>query len=397
MFSQTLMDFGRKPNVIREVSAYATARKAEIGAGKVFDFSIGSPNIPAPPQVHEAMLDLINNADPVAIHAYTGASGDPQVRRVIAQSINRRFGDNVDEGGIFMTSGSSGALAMSLLGLTRPGDEVIIFIPHYMEYLIYTQAYGAKPVVVDTLPDSFQIDLDKFAAALNEKTRAVIINSPNNPCGAVYSEESIKAVTELLRRREEEYGHPIFLISDEPYREVVYDGVFVPYLMNYYDDTLVCYSYSKTLSIPGERMGYLAVCRRCALYDDVLDVCSGAARALGHICASNMYQRVIACCDGVVADVDYYKRNRDLLTSSLGQMGYSYVNPDGAFYLFVKSPTDNSMDFCTKAREYEIMLVPGHDFGVPGYLRLSYCVAYETIQAALPGFKALAEFYGLGK
>ena len=395
MFSQTILDFGRKPNVIRDLSAYAGRRKAEIGAEHVFDFSIGSPNVPPPPQVHAAMLDLLTHADPVEIHSYTAAPGLLSLRKTIAQSINRRFGDHVDESGIYVTAGASGAIAMALKGLTNPGDEVIIFTPHYMEYLIYTEAYGAKPVIVKTLPDSFQIDLPAFEAALTEKTKVVILNSPNNPSGVIYTKESVKALTDAMKAAEKRFGHAIYLLSDEPYRELAYDGVEVPYLMNDYDDTLVCYSYSKTLSIPGERMGYLAICRRCADYADVVDVCAGAARALGHICASNLYQRVIERCVDVVADVNFYKENRDILVKGLEDLGYTCIHPDGAFYLFLKSPLPDSMVFCEKAKAYELMVVPGHDFGVPEYLRVSYCVARETIVNALPAFAKLAKDCGL--
>ena len=394
MFSQTIIDYGRKPNVIRDLSAYAGKRKQEIGPENVFDFSIGSPNVPAPKEVHEAMLDLMQNSDPVAIHSYTPANGMLETRQAIADSITRRFGDCVDAGSVFVTAGASGAIAMALKGLTVPGDEVIIFTPHYMEYLIYVEAYGCKNIIVETEKDTFQIDLARFEAAITEKTKVVILNSPNNPSGVIYTAQCLQAVTDLMKRKQAEYGHSIYLLSDEPYRELAYDKE-VPWLMDYYDNTLVCYSYSKTLSIPGERMGYLAVCKRCEHFADVMDACSGAARALGHICASNLYQRVIARCVDVVADVSYYKRNRDLLVSSLEEMGYTCVHPDGAFYLFMKCPIADSMEFCRKAKEFEIMVVPGHDFGVPEYLRVSYCVAYETIQNALPGFKKLAAFYGL--
>ena len=396
MFSQQLIDFGRKPNVIRDLSAYAGRRKQEIGPENVFDFSIGSPNVPAPPQVHAAMLDLMTNADPVAIHAYTGAAGSPETRQAIADSITRRFGHHVDPEGVFVTAGASGALAMALKGLTNPGDEVVIFKPHYMEYLIYTEAYGAVPVVVSTEPGTFQLDPARLEEALTEKTRVVILNSPNNPSGVIYTAGRLRAVTDILTRKQEEYGHPIYLLSDEPYRELSY-GVEVPWLMDWYDNTLVCYSYSKTLSIPGERMGYLAICRRCANLADVTDACAGAARALGHICASNLYQRVITRCVDVVADVDYYRQNRDLLVSDLEAMGFTCVRPDGAFYLFMKCPTADSMEFCRKAKEFELMLVPGHDFGEPDYLRVSYCVARETIERSMPAFRKLADFYGLKK
>ncbi len=394
MFSQTIIDYGRKPNVIRDLSAYAGRRKLEIGAENVFDFSIGSPNVPAPREVHQAMMDLMTNADPVAIHSYTGASGSLETRQAIADSITRRFGDHVDANGVFVTAGASGALAMALKGLTVPEDEVIIFTPHYMEYLIYVEAYGCKNVIVETEEDTFQINLQRFEAAITEKTKVVILNSPNNPSGVIYTEDCLKAVTDLMKQKQAEYGHPIFLLSDEPYRELAY-GMDVPWLMDLYDNTLVCYSYSKTLSIPGERMGYLAVCKRVERFADVMDACSGAARALGHICASNLYQRVITRCVDVVADVGYYKRNRDLLVDGLEKLGFTCVHPDGAFYLFMKCPIADSMEFCEKAKEFEIMVVPGHDFGVPGYLRVSYCVAYETIQKALPEFAKLAAYYGL--
>lgn len=391
MLSQKMIDYGRKPNVIRNLSAYAGRRKQEIGAENVFDFSIGSPNVPPPREVHEAMLELLCKEDAVSLHAYTGASGTAAVRQAIAASFNRRFGHHVDADGVFVTAGASGALAMALKGLTLPGDEVIIFAPHYMEYLIYTEAYGAIPVVVPTQPGTFQLDPARFAEALTEKTKVVILNSPNNPSGVVYDRSCLEEITALMRRRAAQYGHPIYLLSDEPYRELVYDGVEVPCLMDLYDDTLVCYSYSKTLSIPGERMGYLAVCRRCTAFADVLDACAGAARALGHICASNLYQRVISRCVDVVADVDYYRQNRDILTDGLEKLGFDCVKPQGAFYLFMKCPTEDSMAFCELAKQFELMLVPGHDFGVPDHLRISYCVDRETIVRSLPAFAKLAD------
>ncbi len=391
MFAKTIVDYGRKPNVIRDLSAYAGKRKQEIGPEHVFDFSIGSPNVPPPPQVHETLRSLMAEVDPVALHSYTPAPGLMETRQAIADSLFRRFGDHLEPGGVFVTAGASGALAMSLRGLLLPEEEVIIFAPHYMEYLIYVEAYGGKNIIVPTMPDTFQIDLDRFAAAITERTKVVIVNSPNNPSGVVYTQECLRAMTDILKEKQEHYGHPIYLISDEPYRELVYDGVTVPWLMELYDNTLVCYSYSKTLSIPGERMGYLAVCKRCAAYEDVLDACSGAARALGHICTSNLYQRLIARCVDVVADVSFYKENRDLLVNGLQQLGFTCTRPDGAFYLFLKSPLKDSMEVCRMAKELELMLVPGHDFGVPEYLRVSYCVGRETILRSLPAFEQLAK------
>ncbi len=395
MFSNTILDFGRTPNVIRDLSAYAGKRKLEIGPEYVFDFSIGSPNVPPPKQVHETICQLMAETDPVALHSYTPAAGLMETRQTIAESLCRRFGDHVTADGIYVTAGASGALAMSLRGLLQPGEEVIIFAPHYMEYLIYVEAYGGKNVIVPTVPDTFQIDHDRFAAAITEKTKVVIINSPNNPSGVVYTEECLKQLTDILREKQAQYGHPIYLISDEPYRELVYDGIPVPWLMDLYDNTLVCYSYSKTLSIPGERMGYLAICKRCDAYEDVRDACSGAARALGHICTSNLYQRLIARCVDVVADVNYYKENRDILVEGLTKLGFTCTRPDGAFYLFLKSPLEDSMEVCQLAKELELMLVPGHDFGVKDYLRVSYCVDRETIIRSLPAFAKLAEKLGL--
>ena len=344
MFSQNMIDFGRRPNIIRDLSAFAGKRKQEVGVENVYDFTIGSPNIPVPQIIHDTMVDLLQNFDPVALHSYTDARGTIELRQTICDHIGKRYGDHVEPDGIYFTAGASSALAIALRALTTPGDEVIIFTPHYMEYFVYAEAAGAKVLVVESEEGSFQIDMDKFDAALSEKTRVVIINSPNNPSGVVYTETCIKSLTELMKRKEAEYGHPIFLLSDEPYRELVYDNIEVPYLMNYYDDTVVSYSYSKTLSIPGERMGYLAVCKRCAMYRDVLDVIAGADRALGYLCASNLMQRTLTRCIDVVADVSYYKRNRDLLVQNLEAMGFSCVHPDGAFYLFIKSPTPDSRD-----------------------------------------------------
>ena len=395
MFSHNLVDFGRRPNIIRDLSAFAGKRKQEIGAENVYDFTIGSPNVPVPEVIHDTMKELLQTTDPVALHSYTDARGSQELRETIANYVNRRFGDHLEPGGIYVTAGASSALAIVLRGLTVPGNEVIVFTPHYMEYLVYIEAAGAKVVVAESLEDTFQIDMEKFEAALTEQTRIVIVNSPNNPSGVVYTDECLKAMTALLKRKEEEYGHPIFLLADEPYRELAYD-VEVPYLMNYYDDTIVSYSYSKTRSLPGERMGYLAVCKRCAMYDEVVNVISGSGRALGYICASNLYQRMLTRCIDVVSDVSYYKRNRDLLVSGLESVGFSCVRPDGAFYLFVKSPTQDSMEACEKAKEFDIIVVPGHDFGVPNYLRVSYCVQYETIERSMPAWKKLAEYYGLG-
>lgn len=393
MVSNDMYALGSKRSVIREIFEYAKARGAEIGPENVFDFSIGNPNVPAPDCVKEAILDLMNEADSTKIHGYTSAQGDYETRRVIADSVNRRFGAAVVPECIYMTVGAAASVTITACALYEEGDEFITFAPYFTEYKVFVKTAGAELIVVPTEKDTFQIDVDALAAAVNPHTKGIIINSPNNPSGVVYSPESIRALCDLLREKEAEYGHPIFLISDEPYREIVYDGVKVPYLVNEYDDTIICYSYSKALSLPGERIGYILVSPKIRDWQRVYAAVCGAGRALGYVCAPSLMQKVIARCEGQTSDISIYQHNRDLLYNALSEYGYTCVHPDGAFYLFVKAPGGDAYELYERGKQYELLLVPGDDFGAPGYVRVAYCVRTETIERALPAFKRLIESY----
>jgi aspartate aminotransferase len=393
MYSESLLKLGKAPSEIREIFEYGNKRKAEIGADKVFDFSIGNPSVPAPKSVDEAIKDLVDNFDSVALHGYTSAQGDMKVRTTIADYVNKRFGTKLTPNHIYMTCGAASSLTITMNAIMLPEEECIVFTPYFPEYGVFIERTGAKLVAVESEDKTFQIDMEKFDKAITEKTKAVIINSPNNPSGVVYTEDTIIKMSELLRKKEKEYGHSIFVITDEPYRELVYDDTKVPYIMNYYDNTFVCYSYSKALSLPGERIGYIAVSPQMENAADAYAAICGAGRALGYVCASSMYQRVIAKCVDETADISIYKTNRDLLYNSLTEMGYECVYPDGAFYLFLKAMGGDSHKFCEKAKEYELLLVPADSFGTPGYVRVSYCVQTKQIEDALPAFKKLAECY----
>ncbi len=397
MVFKKMQQLGSVRSVIREIFEYAKIRSAEIGAENIFDFSIGNPSVPAPPSVNAAIKELIDTEDSTLLHGYTSAQGDARVRADIAASIHRRFGVELGPNDLYMTCGAAASLSCCIKALACEGDEFIVFAPYFPEYRVFIEAAGGKVVEVPPTEPDFQIDMSAFEKAVGPNTKAVIFNSPNNPSGVVYSEATIKAVCALLRAREEEYGHPICLITDEPYRELVYDGVTVPYLMRYYDDTIVCYSYSKSLSLPGERIGYVAVSPRCAEHDAVYAAVCGAGRALGYVCAPSLMQRVVAKCDGQTADISIYKRNRDLLYENLTAFGYTCVKPDGAFYLFVKALEADAGAFCERAKKHELLLVPSDSFGIGGYVRVAYCVQTDMIERALPAFHALAEEYKKGK
>ena len=396
MLSSEMLQFGRNACIIREISAYGAARSAEIGPENVFDFSIGNPNLPAPPVVRETLLRLLTEEDPVKLHAYTPAVGLPEVREAVARHITETFGLPVTRDSLYITEGASTALAMVFHAMCRPGDEVILFAPYFTEYPVFVRSAGAVPVEVPCAEPDFQIDFEKLEAALSEKTAAVIVNSPNNPSGVVLEEATIRRLCQILAAKEREVGHPIYLVSDEPYRDLVYDeGMTVPYLPNYYDNTFVCYSYSKNLSIPGERLGYLLVSPRMADWRDAYDACCGAARTMGYICTSSLFQKLLPACLGATVDLSVYRTNRDLLCGALREYGFTVARPGGAFYLFVKSPEPDAFGFYERAKRHEILLVPGDDFGYPGYVRVSYCVDTDKVRRALPGFRALAEEYGL--
>lgn len=393
MFVEDMVHLGKVRSEIREIFEYGNKRKQEIGAENVFDFSIGNPSVPAPESVKKAIIDIVENGNPVATHGYTSAQGDAHVRDTIANYINKKFGTDITKDNIYMTCGAAASLTIVLNAIMEKDEECIVFTPFFPEYTIFIKESGAKVVQVPGEEGTFQIDMEKFEAAVNEKTKAVIVNSPNNPSGVVYSEETIVKMCDILRKKEKEYGHPIFLITDEPYRELVYDDIDVPYMINYYDNTFVCYSYSKALSLPGERIGYIVVSNKMVDSKDAYAAVCGAGRVLGYVCAPSLFQKVIERCIDDTADISIYKTNRDLLYNSLTEMGFECVYPDGAFYLFVKAMEDDAKAFCEKAKEQELLLVPADSFGTPGYVRVSYCVQTEQIERALPAFKKLADSY----
>ncbi len=392
MISPKMWELGTKSSVIREIFEYGKKRKSEIGADKVFDFSLGNPSIPAPEKVREAYIKLLMDEDPVKLHGYTSAAGDMGVREKIADSIKRRFDFDAKASNIYMTCGAAAALMASLRAVCEEDDEVIVLAPFFPEYTVFIESAGAKQRIVKCRENDFQIDIDAFLAAVNNKAKAVIINSPNNPTGVVFSEEVIKQLASALEEKQKEYGKEIYIIADEPYRELVY-GADVPYIPKYYSNTIVCYSYSKSLSLPGDRIGYVFVSPKTTNAENVFAAVCGAGRSLGYVCAPVLAQLVAGECVDCVADISLYKRNRDLLYNGLTEAGYEAVKPDGAFYLFVKAPCGDAAEFCERAKKHEILLVPSDSFGCEGYVRISYCVDYETIEKSLPAFKALMEEY----
>ena len=393
MVSKDMLALGKKSSVIREIFEYAKRRRAEIGAENVFDFSLGNPSIPAPAVVGETMQRLLADTDPILLHGYTSAPGDLGVRSTIAAHIQERFGFEAAATNIYMTCGAAASLTISLRALCSDGDEVLLLAPYFPEYQVFVRNAGAVPVVVPPCADTLMIDFDALYAAITPKTRAIIVNSPNNPSGVVLDETCITRLAALLTERSAEFGRPIAILADEPYRELVYGNVQVPYIPNYYDHTVVCYSYSKSLSLPGERIGYILVSPRMESASDVFAAVCGAGRSLGYVCAPSLLQLTVGACDGTSPDLTAYDKNRTLLYDSLTEMGYEAVRPDGAFYLFVKSPEADAYAFCERAKQYELLLVPSDDFGVGGYVRIAYCVSYDQIQRSLPAFRALMESY----
>ena len=394
-YNQKMYGLGSKRSIIREIFEYSKTRAAEIGAENVFDFSLGNPSVPAPKEVNDTVRELLETESPVLLHGYTSAQGDAKVRQTIAESIKSRFGVDISPNAIYMTCGAAASLSICLKAIIeREGEEVIAFAPFFTEYRVFIENAGGSIVISKPDPDTLAIDVADFESRITPNTKAIIMNSPNNPSGVVYSEATIKAVCDVLRKKSEEYGHVIYLIADEPYRELVYTGVEVPYLMNYYDNTLVCYSYSKSLSLPGERIGYIAVCPKMEDGQNVYLAICGAGRSLGYVCAPSLFQQVIARCIDAKVDINIYRENRDLLYNNLTAYGYDCVKPDGAFYLFVKALEPNAYAFYEKAKKHEILVVPCDDFGVEGYVRIAYCVDKARVLGALPAFKALAEEYG---
>lgn len=390
MYNQTTYALGTQRSVIRELAEYGRQRAEIVGPENVFDYSIGNPSVPVPEQVHQAIRDILSDTDPLAIHSYTSAAGDPEARRAIAEDLNRRFGAGAGPEDLFLCCGSSTELAAVFHALAVPGAEILAIAPYFPEYKPFAEAAGLTfRVVPADLPD-FRIDLTALEAMLTPATQAVILNSPNNPTGVVYPEETLSALAAILTEKSAACGHPIYIVADEPYRELAY-GCSVPFIPNIYPNTLVCYSYSKSLSLPGERLGYIYVPKQCADAAELYASIAGAARTLGHICAPSLWQRVIARCAHLRPELDAYDRSHRLLMEALTGWGYEMARPDGAFYLFVKAPGGDAAAFCERAKQRDLLLVPGDGFGCEGYFRVCYCVPEEKIRRSLPLFKALIE------
>ena len=389
---------GNVRSVIRETFEYGNRRAAEIGRDRVFDFSLGNPNVPAPDALERELVRLAETEDPVLLHGYTSAQGDAGTRKMIAEDLRGRFGIRAEADDLYLTCGAAAALAIVCKALTDPsaGDEFVVIAPYFPEYRVFAEAAGAVLSVVPPDTDTFGISFPELEKRITAQTKAVLINFPNNPSGAVLSEEDIQTLADLLEKRSEAFGHPIYLVSDEPYRELVYDDSRpAPFPAKAYRNTIVCYSFSKSLSIPGERLGYVFIRPEAADHDELYAAVCGAGRALGYVCAPSMMQKAIRALLHEKTDIGFYRANRDLLLSSLRSFGFTCVTPEGAFYLFMKSPDPDANAFCLKAREYELLLVPADSFGCPGCVRIAYCVKHEMIRASLPAFRKLAERYGL--
>ena len=388
MVSAKMYELGTKKSTIRTIFEFGRKRAAEVGEENIFDFSLGNPNVPTPDFVRDAAIEILQTYEPSAVHGYTVAPGNPKVRETLAASINARFGTNFAGKNLFITSGAAAAITICFKALAEPGDEFITFAPYFPEYKVFVESVGAELKVVKPRPEDWQIDFDDFQKLLSPKTKAVIINSPNNPSGAVYSRETIEKLTEILKAQ----GREIFLICDEPYRELAY-GVEVPWITGFYKNTLVCYSYSKSFSLPGERIGYIVVPDEVADFDKIYGAIAGAARVLTHVNAPSLWQLVVAKCAGKAVDITPYERNGKLLYDGLIAAGFECVKPQGAFYLFPKALEADVYALCERAKKYDLLLVPGADFGAPGYFRAAYCIKTETIERSLPLFKKLADEY----
>lgn len=395
MISEKMKPYVKNNSAIRMMFEEGNRLRAKYGADKVFDFSLGNPSVPAPDSVREAIIELVNTTDPTILHGYMSNAGFEDVRQTIAESLNRRFDTKFSAKNLIMTVGAASGLNVILKTILNPGEEVIVFAPYFLEYGAYVRNYDG--VLVEISPDTttFQPNLAEFEQKITPKTRAVIVNTPHNPTGVVYSEETIKKLSTILEAKQKEFGTVIYLISDEPYRELAYDGVEVPYLTKYYNNTVVGYSYSKSLSLPGERIGYLVIPDEADGSEELISAATIANRTLGCVNAPSLIQKVVAKCVDAKTDLAAYDKNRQALYNGLKECGFECIKPQGAFYLFVKSPVEDEKAFCEAGKKYNILMVPGSSFACPGYVRLAYCVSYETIVNSLPEFKKLAAEYGL--
>lgn len=391
MIADKMKALVRNSSAIRAMFEEGKIMAAKYGAENVYDFSLGNPNVPAPVQVKEAIIEEAEKEDPIVLHGYMSNAGYEDVRQAVAESINKKFDTAFSAKNIIMTVGAAGGVNVILKTLLNPGDEVIAIAPYFGEYNSYVSNFDGKLVVVSPNTETFQPNLTELEEKLTARTKAVIVNSPNNPTGVIYSEETIQAMAEILRKKQKEFGTDIYLISDEPYRELAYDGAEVPYLTKYYENAIIGYSFSKSLSLPGERIGYLVIPDEAADSEDVISAAGTATRILGYVNAPSLMQKAVAKCLDAQADVPYYDRNREDLYNGLKEMGFECIKPQGAFYLFMKSPVADEKVFCEAAKKQHILIVPGSSFACPGYVRIAYCVAHETIINSMPGFKALAE------
>ena len=391
MFPSNSVKWGKTRSCIRELMEYGVKRKKEIGDDKVFDYSLGNPSIEAPIEIKNTIIDLLNNEDSVRLHGYTTAAGNLSTRTVISNNLKKNYGVNVDPSKMYLTCGAAASLTITLHALINEGDEIILNPPFFPEYSVFVCKSGAKEVRVTPNSD-LSLNINDLNNKINNNTKAIIINSPNNPSGAIYSKDNLIELANLLRSKEEEYKHPIYLIVDEPYRELVYEDKYVSPL-TLYEDSILCYSYSKSLSLPGERIGYIALNNNLKDSDELYAAINGAGRSLGYVCAPSLWQKVIEKCDGLTSDINKYKENRDLLCSLLDEIGYKYIKPDGAFYIFVEALEKDAKAFSDKAKEFELLLVPSDDFGVNGYVRLAYCIDKNTIINSKQAFKKLYDSY----
>lgn len=374
-------------SVIRQLSEFATARGKEIGYENVFDYSLGNPSVPVPEKFTQVMIELLQTKSSMELHGYSPSLGIPSVKEKIAASLNRRFGMNYTANHIFPTTGAAGAVAHAVRCVTKPGDEVLTIAPFFPEYMPYVNLSGAKLKVVPADTQNFQIHFEKLEEMLTDKVSAVLINTPNNPSGAVYNTQTLQRLGELLSRKQKEYGHDIFLISDEPYREIVFQGVDAPYVSKFYDNTLSCYSYSKSLSLPGERMGYVAANPKCWDAELISAICGQISRGMGHNCPPSIIQMAVAEVVDLTADMSVYETNMNLLYQELTALGFSCVKPGGTFYIFPKALEEDATAFCQKALQYDLVLVPSDSFGVPGYFRMAYCIDTEKVERSLEALR----------
>ena len=393
--NEAMQRLGAERSAIRELFEYGKTRAAEIGEDHVFDFSIGNPSVPTPPEVTRELIRLLGETAPTVLHGYTSAQGDPAARRAIAEHLNRNFRADADPELIYLTAGAAASLTVSLTAILNPGDEVILLAPYFPEYRVFAERAGARVISVLPDPDTFLPDFDALERALSERTRAVILNSPNNPSGSILSAAGLRRLCRILEERQARNGQPIWLLSDEPYRELVWDGSEVPFVTSFYRNSMVLYSFSKSLSLPGERIGYILVSREAEQAGEIYRAICGAGRALGFVCAPSLFQHLIPACIGRTADFSAYRENRTLLYDGLTAMGFEAVRPQGAFYLFLRTPEPDAKAFAERAKKRELLLVPSDSFGIGGYVRISYCVPTERIRAALPVFAQLAQDYQL--